>query len=61
MAGTWNRRGLGMALLAGLIGLGLLAKPLVGAAQSSQEADGARLLKGALDCARTASATGNSR
>jgi len=49
MAGTWNRRGLGMALLAGLIGLGLLAKPLVGAAQSSQEADGARLLKGALD------------
>ena len=30
-------------------GLGLLARPGVGAAQSSREADGARLLKGALD------------
>jgi hypothetical protein len=49
MAGTWNRRGLGVALLASLIGLGLVAKPLVGAAQSSREAEGARLLKGALD------------
>src|ERR1700752_2708392 len=49
MAGTWNRRGLGLALLASLIGLGLVAKTLVGAAQSSREAEGARLLKGALD------------
>src|SRR6516165_10414021 len=49
MVGTWNRRTLGIALLAAVTGLGLLAKPLVGVAQSSQEADGARLLKGALD------------
>ena len=49
MVGTWDRRTLGIALLAAVTGLGLFAKPLVGAAQSSQEADGARLLKGALD------------
>ena len=49
MVGTWNRRTLGIALLAAVTGLGLLAKPLVGAAQSSREADGGRLLKGALD------------
>ncbi len=45
----WNRRALGMALVAIVIALGLLARPQVGAAQSSREADGARLLKGALD------------
>src|SRR5258708_32621992 len=49
MVGTWNRRTLGIALLAAVTGLGLLAKPLVGAAQSRREADGGRLLKGALD------------
>src|SRR6266853_2403274 len=36
-------------LLAAVTGLGLLAKPPFGAAQSSRGADGARLLKGALD------------
>jgi hypothetical protein len=35
--------------MAGVTALGLLATPLVAAAQSSREADGARLLKGALD------------
>ena len=45
----WNRRALGMALVAIVTALGLLARPQVGAAQSSREADGARLLKGALD------------
>jgi len=49
MSGTWNRGTLGMALLAAVTALGLLAKPQFGAAQSSREADGARLLKGALD------------
>ena len=49
MSGTWNRRALRIALMAGFAALGLLAKPPVGAAQSSREADGARLLKGALD------------
>jgi hypothetical protein len=49
MSGTWNRRALGIALIAVVTALGLLAKPPVGAAQSSREADGARLLKGALD------------
>jgi hypothetical protein len=47
MSGTWNRRSLGIALAAGVTAL--LANPLVGAAQSSREADGARLLKGAID------------
>jgi hypothetical protein len=47
MSGTWNRRSLGIALVAGMTAL--LANPLVGAAQSSREADGARLLKGAID------------
>jgi hypothetical protein len=46
MSGIWNRRTLGIAVVATL---GLLANPLAGAAQSSREADGARLLKGALD------------
>src|SRR6266571_7281169 len=49
MSGTWKRRTLGIALTAVVAALGLLATPLVGAAQSSREADGARLLKGALD------------
>src|SRR6267378_6674815 len=49
MVGTRSRRTLGIALLAAVTGLGLLAKPPVGAAQSSREVDGARLLKGALD------------
>ena len=49
MSRTWNRRAFGIALMAGFAVLGLLAKPPVGAAQSSREADGARLLKGALD------------
>src|SRR5262249_61728230 len=49
MSGTWNHRTLGIALAAFVTALGLLAKPIVGAAQSSREADGARLLKGALD------------
>jgi hypothetical protein len=47
MSGTWNRRSLGIAVVAGVTAL--LANPLVGAAQSSREADGARLLKGASD------------
>src|SRR6516165_11826514 len=49
MSRTWNRRTLGVALTAVVTAIGLLAKPSVGAAQSSREADGARLLKGALD------------
>src|ERR1700681_2064550 len=49
MSGTWNRRTLGIALMAAVAVLGLLAHPLAGAAQSSRKADGARLLKGALD------------
>src|SRR5438067_12501081 len=49
MSATWNRRGIGIAFMAVLTALGLLAKPQVGAAQSTREADGARLLKGALD------------
>ena len=49
MSATWNRRGIGIAFMAVLTALGLLAKPPIGAAQSSREADGARLLKGALD------------
>jgi Family of unknown function (DUF6282) len=47
MSGTWNRRSLGIALVAGVTAL--FANPLAGAAQSSREADGARLLKGAID------------
>jgi hypothetical protein len=47
MSGMWNRRTLGIALVAGVTVL--LANPLAEAAQSSREADGARLLKGALD------------
>ena len=48
---TWSRRTLGIALVAVFTALALLAKPLgiVGAAQSSREADGARLLSGAID------------
>jgi hypothetical protein len=49
MSATWNRRTLAITLVAVVTAVGLLAKPLVGAAQSSREADGARLLKGALD------------
>jgi len=49
MSGTWNRRTFGGATMAIVTAVGLLANPPVGAAQSSREADGARLLKGALD------------
>ena len=49
MFGTWNRSTFGLALMAILTAVGLLAKPPVGAAQSGREADGARLLKGAID------------
>jgi hypothetical protein len=57
MSGTWNRRTLGVSLSVSLLvslsailtAIGLLANPGVAAAQSSREADGARLLKGALD------------
>jgi hypothetical protein len=49
MNNTSNRCTLGRALTAGLGVLALLAMPQVGAAQSAREADGARLLKGALD------------
>src|SRR5262245_55425595 len=48
MSGTWNNRAF-VAVMAVAAAIGLLAKPPVGAAQSSREADGARLLKGALD------------
>ena len=49
MSGTLSRRALGIALLAAVTAAGLVAKPVVVAAQSPREADGARLLKGALD------------
>jgi hypothetical protein len=54
MSGTWNRRARGVTargvtMVAVAAAIGLLANPGVGAAQSSREADGARLLKGALD------------
>ena len=49
MSGTSNRRTLGVVLVAVVAAVGLLAEPQVGAAQSSREADGARLLKGAVD------------
>ena len=44
-----RRRTLGIALLAAVTAAGLLAKPVAFAAQSTREADGARLLRGALD------------
>jgi hypothetical protein len=47
MRGTWNRRHV-VALAIGTAAV-VVAKPIVSAAQSSREADGARLLKGALD------------
>ena len=47
MRGNWNRRNV-VALAIGTAAA-LVAKPLVSSAQSSREADGARLLKGALD------------
>src|SRR5712692_6063979 len=49
MGGTWNRHTLSVSLTAVVTAVGLLANPLAGAAQSSREADGARLLKGAPD------------
>jgi len=49
MNATLSRRALAIALLAAVIAAGLVAKPLVAAAPSTREADGARLLKGALD------------
>ena len=51
MSTTWNRRTLGIALVAVLTALGLIATSFgrVGIAQSSREVDGARLLRGALD------------
>jgi len=49
MSGTWNCHTVSVALMAIVTAIGLLAKPSVGAAQSIREADGARLLKGALD------------
>jgi Family of unknown function (DUF6282) len=49
MSVRWNRRTLGMALMAVVTTIALLANPAVGAAQSPRETDGARLLRGALD------------
>jgi hypothetical protein len=49
MSATLSRRTLGIALLAAVTAAGLLAKPVAFAAQSTREADGARLLRGALD------------
>jgi len=49
MRGTWKRRTIGFAVVGLVTALGLVAHPGVGTAQSSREADGARLLKGALD------------
>src|SRR5258708_5196495 len=49
MAGTWHRHIFCVSLMAVVTALGLLANLPVGAAQSSRETDGARLLKGALD------------
>src|SRR6266404_2122188 len=49
MAGTWHRHTFYVSLMAIVTAMGLLANPAVGAAQSTREADGARLLKGALD------------
>src|SRR5258707_15550887 len=47
MRGNWNRRNV-VALAIGTAAA-LVAKPLASSAQSTREADGARLLKGALD------------
>jgi len=49
MRATWSRHTFSVSLMAVVAAMGLLANPLAGAAQSSREADGARLLKGALD------------
>ena len=49
MSGTRNCRTFGLAIIAVVTAMGLPAIPSVGADQSSREADGARLLKGALD------------
>ena len=51
MSITWSRRTVGIALVAALTAFGLIAPPFgrTGVAQSSREADGARLLRGALD------------
>src|SRR6516225_1783626 len=49
MAGAWNRHTFYVSLMAIVTATGLLANLAVGAAQSSREADGARLLKGAVD------------
>jgi hypothetical protein len=49
MSGMWNRRTLGVAVVVAVAAVALVAKPPNGVAQSSREADGARLLKGALD------------
>src|SRR5229473_3494987 len=49
MAGTWHRYTFSVSLMAVVTAIGLLANLPVGAAQSSREADGARLLKGAID------------
>jgi hypothetical protein len=49
MSGTSKNRTLGIAFAAAVTAIGLLANPGVGAAQSSRAADGARLLKGAVD------------
>jgi len=49
MSNTWNRRTLTVTFGAVVTAMGLLAFPTIGAAQSTREADGARLLKGALD------------
>ena len=53
MSGTWNRRTFGGATMAIVTAVGLLANPPVGAAQSSREADGARLLKERSTCTST--------
>src|SRR5260221_9657071 len=49
MGGAWNRHTFNVSLMAIVTAIGLLANLTVGAAQSSRETDGARLLKGALD------------
>jgi hypothetical protein len=49
MAGIWHRHIFCVFVTAVVTAIGLLANPAVGVAQSSREADGARLLKGALD------------
>jgi hypothetical protein len=49
MSGTWKSRTVGIAFTAVMTAIGLLANPSVGAAQTTREVDGARLLKGAVD------------